>query len=154
MALFQDISIHGVPQIFDKTTSVFKRCCFVLILLISFGGSAFFIFETIRHYHSNPVYMKSDIVRESEEYPLEWPDLVIRLSLLKRKFDDILQSSSERSSVYSLFEQIYSEFQNESVSIRTSHRVSRTGKWSENLASDDQDHAQSVVWSWEQERNK
>ena len=81
MALFEDISIHGIPQIFDTNTSIFKRILFLILLLLSFAGSSFFIYLTISHYLDNPVYTRSYVEVETEEAQIEWPDLVIRFDI-------------------------------------------------------------------------
>ena len=139
MALFQDISIHGVPQIFDNNTSLLKRFSFFLIILISFAGSAFFIHETISHYRSNPVYSSSVVVIDSEKTPLEWPDLVLRFDILP--YNLVLTSTvpHENSSVVQpLFNEMFPYFINES-----SVAVRKENQFSTSTAND----PDPVIWS-------
>ena len=79
MPPLQDSSIHGVPQIFDSTTSIFRRAAWIFVMILSVAGSSYFIYETVRHYRSNPTYIRSYIGTESDG-EIVLPDIVLEFT--------------------------------------------------------------------------
>ena len=80
MPPLQDSSIHGIPQIFDSTTSIFRRAVWIFVMILSLAGSSYFIYETVRYYRSNPVYIRSYIGTESDG-EIVLPDIVFKFLL-------------------------------------------------------------------------
>ena len=83
MSLFQSVSVHGIPQIFDSKKPFYKRICWIAIVIISIIGSSYFILETIRRYQSHPVYEDSYVASEMDGMTIELPDMIIRYRVPK-----------------------------------------------------------------------
>ena len=81
MALFQDVSIHGIPQLCRQgPMSSVERLFWLLCIMGSIGGSSYFIYKTIERFRSNPISTYSYVTSELDggDRKIELPDIVVR----------------------------------------------------------------------------